>query len=396
MRRTLAAAVTALAVAGPGAGLAVAEEHPPPEGTVVFTVGDKAVDRVAGHGAVRVTGTLAGPGLDRAQLRLRLSPEEAVPVGGNPQGGSIRTAVWDFTTLPCAEGQAAPDCGAAAVVANGPRVVEVWKVGVDGRDSSDKPTASGTVVLDVPAGQPHGVTAKLEGRTVTVTWARTGRFAVKDSDPVELTEPDVVWQVSDGEGLAVAATPADCDGGTCSARLSYAGSSGGPRSYTVTASRPCTGCTNASTASAPSEQLTVPVVVPPRSRPPSAGSPPAAGTGTAARPVGPRRSGFSTFTPGLGPLRPPTGSPSAPSVAAPELPDTFEQTLDYDQEQQTYREPVIPEASSGSDSTVLTSTGGLLQSEQVMRGVAAAMLLGLSGAHLRTWLARARLESEDL
>ena len=48
------------------------------------------------------------------------------------------------------------------------------------------------------------------------------------------------------------------------------------------------------------------------------------------------------------------------------------------------------------DSVLVSSGGGLLGDEQVVRGIAAALVLGLSGAHLRTWLSRLKAESVDL
>jgi hypothetical protein len=112
------------------------------------------------------------------------------------------------------------------------------------------------------------------------------------------------------------------------------------------------------------------------------------GTGTAQRPSS--LGGFTAFGPKLGqPKLPPMPDNVPPAVAAP-LPDTFDPTLDYGQQPEVADGELVPEAAAGRDGTRLSSTGGMLGDEQVMRGVAGALVLMMSGAHLRAWLGKLR------
>lgn len=90
--------------------------------------------------------------------------------------------------------------------------------------------------------------------------------------------------------------------------------------------------------------------------------------------------GFTGFgsdlaVPGIASFAPPTGSP------APGIPDgTFEPQLAYDSE---IREVRVP---GSDDNSALGPIGDVIDSEQLMRTLAAALVLLLTGAHLRRWL----------
>ncbi|HWG93992.1 MAG TPA: hypothetical protein VNU66_07195, partial [Mycobacteriales bacterium] len=248
--------------------------------------------------------------------------------------------------------------------------------------------------------------------TVTVTWAR----AVGPDR--SLVEPDVRWSVSDGVARTEQVAPSACTGGTCKAVFTYPDGESGPRSYTVSATRPCSGCSNGPTSSTPTQPVVVPVVPgatpstpgasPEPGSSPSPGSSPGApssggttggtsgGTGRPAPSTG--GSGvadpgsfarsFGSFSAKLGlPKLPPLPEAQSPAVAAPQLPDgTFEDSLDYGA-RELDDDAEAPEVASGRGGT-LTSTEGPLGDEQLVRGVAAALVLVLSGAHLRAWLGR--------
>jgi hypothetical protein len=345
------------------------------------------------HGTVTVRGALdwsdgTQAPFGRAQLRTAVPGHDAPVEVATAPDGDPRVVSWSLTTAPC--GPAVPAvCGGAAVLPNGARSVQLWEV-QRLLGAPDRQVADGSVLVDVPAGQPQDVAAAIDGRTVTVTWARAG------GPGRSLVEPDVRWEVSDGQGrtTTVAPGPDTCRDGVCRAVLDYSADQSGPRSFTVAASRPCDGCQAASTVSDATAEVVVPAVaaVPTTRTPPPSGAPgPTGGAGRASLP-----GGFGALGPTLGaPGSPSSRGGAPPAVAAAPLPDTIDDTLGYGDQVVE----VAPEADtaqvSGREQTRLTTTGGLLGDEQLLRSIAGALVLVLGGAHLRTWLARARDDAPE-
>ncbi len=89
-------------------------------------------------------------------------------------------------------------------------------------------------------------------------------------------------------------------------------------------------------------------------------------------------SGFNTFAPKLGiPKLPPL--PESPEVAEPD--GSFEPTLGFDDQVLSEEEEGPAEAAG-----VRGAVGSLVDSEQLAKSTAAALVLLLTGAHLRRWL----------
>lgn len=286
-------------------------------------------------------------------------PEASPPPEPEPEPDPTRVS-FTLRTAPCN----LPG-GSCTVLPNGSWTVRLFEVdrATEPREvERGEPT---TFVVDVPALAPQDVTAALSGRTVTVQWARGG-------GEDRLVEPDVRWTVDDGEGRTSSVGPEACAEGRCSVTLEYPTDVSGARTFTLAAQRP--GSTPPTTVTAAGE-----VVVP---APPSPSASPG-GTGRATA-----RSFGQGFAPGLGlPKLPPLPKASAPSVAAPLLPDTFDERLDYGDEFEDGTGVPEPQAAPPGREGVLRSTGGLLDNEDAMRGLAGAMVLMMAGAHLRTWLA---------
>jgi hypothetical protein len=383
---------------------------------------------VTQHGQVTLNGTLEwdGPSAGRAQLRLAAPGGPASPVATADSGQDPRVVAFTIGTAPCApEGSAL--CERGNVVPNGRWAVELWEV-QRSLDGVDRQVANASLFIDIPAGTPQEVTAVLDDRTVTVTWARGVGPEQK------LVEPDVVWRVDDGDGRSVLARPSDCDGATCRAVFAYGDDESGPRSFTVSASRPCDGCRAAPATSAATDEVVIPVAAPTTS-PTAPGAAPGGGSGPSAAPStgagtadattpapdgatgaapgagataqgGTGRSQALSFAQGFSDFAPKLGLPKLPplpdtAVAAPQIADgTYEESLGY--QDQIVREPVVDEpvvdepVAQGGRPGVLTSSDGPLGDEQVARSLAVALVLMLSGAHLRTWLARARADDGSL
>lgn len=91
---------------------------------------------------------------------------------------------------------------------------------------------------------------------------------------------------------------------------------------------------------------------------------------------------FRAFAPKLGiPKLPPLPKVQAPVVGEPELEDgTFEGTLGYDEQEVEEKVSILGSQRIGG------AVAGALDSEQLMRFVAAALVMVLTAAHLRRWL----------
>lgn len=253
--------------------------------------------------------------------------------------------------------------------------------------------------LRIGGAAPADVASSLEGRTATVSWAPA-------------REPDVVgWDVGDGASTQ-RVTPEACNDTRCSTTFGYPGSQSGRRAFTVQAVRP-TGVEQPAEVAGPaatSPPVTLPAPAPPPSAGPSGTGPRAGASSGPSAPPGPAGAataqsfgqGFSSFSPSLGlPELPPPPQTTAPAVAGPQVADTFEPSLRYDDsldaETGTSSDGDGDGDGNGDDDVAaprgregtLTSTGGLLGDEQLLRSLAGALVLLMSGAHLRTWLARA-------
>ena len=368
-------AAAPLALLGTGASAAIVEADPA-EGQAV-----------AAHGAYRFTSDLAPEPLREVTMRITGpgQPPLVVAGGRDAQG---RPTVLLKTRCPSDPGDA---CAAGGLAPNGPYTVVEEESGLRGR------TSQRSFFLRIGGDPVPDLRATLAERTATVTW-RPG------------PEPDVTsYAVADDRGARQTVARSACSAeGVCSATFAYAAADTGSRVFSVRAARPCgvEGCPDALGPEATSEPVQLPPP-PPGSGPSptasagsggSAGGPGAStagrGQGTARADLGGFASTFNSFGPKLGlPKLPPLPDSTAPAVAAPEVPDTFDETLGY--EDRTELDPVLPGPQAGRDDTRLTSTGaGLLGDEQVVRGLAGALVLALSGAHLRTWLAHARRDLE--
>ncbi len=95
-------------------------------------------------------------------------------------------------------------------------------------------------------------------------------------------------------------------------------------------------------------------------------------------------SGFNAFGPKLGiPKLPPLPESPEPSVALPDD-GTFEPTLGYDDQVLTEEETELGADEQGVG--VPRALGSLIDSEQLAKSTAGALVLLLTGAHLRRWL----------
>jgi hypothetical protein len=298
---------------------------------------------------------------------------------------------FPLRTAPC--NLTEESCPAATVLANGTWTVQLFEVDRAADAPEVERGAASTFVVDVPAFPPQDVTATIEARTVTVAWARG---VGPDQD---LLEPDVRWTVDDGQGRTAIVAPEACVDGRCSAALTYPDDASGPRSFTVAAARPGTA---APTVTPAEGEVVVPAVPGAPSAGPTAGAPDGATPGApgapGAAPGGEGQAtaqsfaqGFNNFAPSLGlPKLPPLPETTAPSVAGPLVADEFDPTLGF--EDRTVREavPGAVAAPPGREGVLTSSGGGLLGDEQAVRSLAAAMVLLMGGAHLRTWLAGTR------
>ena len=323
------------------------------------------------------------------------------------------------------------------------------------RCSGRRPAPNGTWFVEQSGGSRIGFTVRIaprrpqgvaavarSAREVEVSWQRgaepdlTG-FAVFEGEAA----------VKDSLGLGV------CDGATCRTVIDYGAERPGQHSYVVRSYRstaPGSSETLASPDSEPaSATLTATPPPPPPSAEPAPGEPgpdaspgaapgaggsgssgpgtasPGSGTGSGSAPgpgttptgsspgtspalgagspvlaapgspaaLAQRRafsSGFAAFGPKLGvPKLPPLPQTQgqAPSLAAP-LPDgTFEPTLGF--QDQVVQERVESQGPARRVTTVLESA---LDSDQLVRSTAGALLLLLAGAHLRRWIAAAPKE----
>jgi hypothetical protein len=359
-------------------------------GAGAAAAGTTAPERVTAHGEVPLSGVIeerdrtgvaelrvSGPGVAPVAVARSAQPSPETPRSDPAQ------VAFALTTAPC--NVPGETCGGGRALPNGTWTVQLFEVERLREDDVERGEPV-TFVVDVPAGTPQDVVAAIDERTVTVQWAR-GVGADK-----AVIEPDVRWTVDDGKGRTATVSPAVCQQGTCRVQLPYPDDASGPRRFTVAGQRPGT---SPAAASAPSNEVVVPVVP----GAPSPGASPAAtpGASPGADGAGPGQAtaqsfdqGFSSFPPSLGLPQLPQQPGSSPSVAVPQVADTFEPTLGYDvsrEAESVTREPVAaPQGREG----VLTSDGGLLGDAQLLRSVAGALVLLLAGGHLRTWLARSR------
>lgn len=359
-RRALAAVIVlGMGAAAPGAWAALAE-------------GPAADEVIGSHEARTITADFDLGSSNRLEV---VDPSgEVVLAADRPDDGQLRLLLK--TACPTDPGEA---CAEGLPGANGRWLVR--QSGVSGGEEIP-------FFLRIGGAAPADVTATLDGRTATVSWAPS-------------REPDVVgWDVGDGAGNQ-RVTPEACDDTRCSTTFGYPASQGGQRAFTVQAVRP-TGVEQPVEVAGPAA-TSAPVSLPaPATPPPSAGpSGPAPGGGATGPSAAPGTGGaataqsfgqgFGSFSPSLGlPKMPPLPETTAPAVAGPQVADTFEPTLGYDdsREAETGTDDEDDVAAPRGREGTLTSTGGVLDDEQLMRSLAGALVLLMSGAHLRTWLGR--------
>lgn len=350
--------------------------------------------QVTEHGEVALSGVIEEPPAEQtgvAELRLSGPGATAVPVARSarpspeqPRRDPSRVS-FSLLTAPC--NLPVDLCAEGTVLPNGAWTVQLFEVERPGGDAEVERGAASTFVVDVPAFRPQDVTAVLEGRTVTVRWARGV------GPDRSLVEPDVRWTVDDGRGRSLTVDPVACVGARCSAVLRYPdGAAPGRRSFTVAAARP--GSAAPAVSPAEGEVVVPPVPRPGGSAPGSPAGPSAAGSPDA-EPAGSGQATaqsfaqeFGSFAPGLG-LPGLPQPPGTPPVDAPQVADTFGPTLGYEDRFEDGPVPE-PQAAPRGRESVLTSSGGLLDDEVAVRSVAGALVLLLAGAHLRTWLAGSR------
>lgn len=362
----------------------------PPARAAVTAPGNGAV--IVAHDTFEISADYESP-LD-SQLRLTApgADQSVLLDEGNPLRSrnltySFDTLCWDGTPNPCSTDRPAP---------NGDWTVQ--------QVSGGTPTRTSSFRLRIPARSATDVVA--DGsvpQKVSVSW-RHGR------------EPDLTgFAVFDGEKRVKTLERDDCTGGKCATVLDYQADEVGLHTYTVRTFR-STGVADEPSLESRSQAVSatvlpgvgvpgpdgdvvpgteaspvpsgtpVPSGSPASDAPDGSPSPAAAGPGGAdatANAAAARRqafsTGFSTFGPKLGvPKLPPL--PQAPAVA--QIPDgTFEPTLGF--EEQEVSEPGPP---GGVAARVTSTAGTALVSEELVRGTAGALVLFLTGAHLRRWL----------
>ena len=253
--------------------------------------------------------------------------------------------------------------------------------------------------LSIPPDAPTGVTAAPGSpQEMRISWRRGA-------------EPDLTsYTVLEGDqAVRRDLAPKDvCNNDSCSTSVPVEGS--GERAYTVVAFR-SSGTSDPALASARSAPASASLVGDPLASPGGAPPPgvpgvtpsasptasPSPTTKAAPRPgkardpkpltlspdAGARRqafaSGFNAFGPKLGiPKLPPL--PESPEVALPD--GTFERELGYDDQVLSEEETELGADEQG----VRGAVGSLVDSEQLAKSTAGALVLLLTGAHLRRWL----------
>lgn len=356
-------AVLAAAVLSASGGLLL-----PSTASAAIEEGPEQDAALTAHETRSITASYSGVG-NRLDV-LNPAGEAVVSSTGGPSAEPATLSVALKTRCPADPGQ---QCESGLPGANGRWTIR--QVGAENEERTFFLRIGGLPVTDVAAIR--------EGRTVTVRWTRG-------------PESDVTgWTVGDGT-TEQRVTPEACSEGSCSTSFTYPEDATGERTYAVRAARPCGVEDCPDVLGAPTASPAVPLTDTPPSTGPSAGpstaapgapgaSPgPGGGTGTAQT----FAQGFSSFAPALGlPKLPPLPETSAPSVAGPQVADSFDSGFEFGDEEEEPGGPDPLIASRGRDS-VLESTGGLFEDEQLLRSVAGALLLLLAGAHLRTWLAR--------
>ncbi len=397
-----------LLVGAPGASAAVQQ---PGNGTVFAADRDVRIVMSADHPRGASSLTLTSPGGPAVTV--------ASDGGSAPLTYALDTGCWTYPS---------DSCTGRVPAANGTWVVE----------QTGSTTDKVSFVLRIAPKAPEGLAAEpVDGRTVRLSWRRG-------------VEPDLTGYVlSEGGSPIRTISASTCEGTACSATVAYEREGTGEHSYLLQSVRSDGGDgTLQSSGSPASTTLAAPTPSPapgpsggpapggggtPGGTPgggtasggpaPSTASPgvsgkpnstasPGAGASasgapgttsgggtTAFRPSGgtaaeqaiaQRRAfatSFSAFGPKLGiPKLPPLPQSPTPDVAP--LPDGgFSPTLGF--EDQVVRERV---ESQGPAARVTTVVGNALDSEQLVRSTAGALVLLLIGAHLRRWLA---VSSED-
>lgn len=266
-------------------------------------------------------------------------------------------------------------------LANGSYRVALVAVAPAGSSSELK---KGWVTIDVPARVPTDVTAVATGdREITVSWARGPEPDLLNWEVVETG--GATQTVTPGGPPAAGQPPGPCvePSSRCQKVFSYGSQEPATHSFIVRAARACASPPDCTPAQVPSAEVSATLAS--GATGPPGGAPIVAGPGFSTPPAG---TSGTTFAQGFGsklglPKLPPLPTAPAPAIAPPA--DTFDPTLAYPEPGEQLAQPPEPVV-AGRDAR-LTSTGdGLLQSEPVVRGVAGALVLVLTAAHLRRWL----------
>jgi hypothetical protein len=405
--------VLALAVPLSGAGVLLAAAPAYAGGGITAPGAGVVYDRDT---TVRIRADITGT--TKVDLKLKSpAPGAAAQVVDSGQGtltNNNASLAYDLDTS-CADFPS-PSCSGRAPAVNG-----TWTITLSGGA-----TDSSTFVLRIPPRAPSGLTARADGyRAVVLTWRKGD-------------EPDLTgWTLYDGDAVAQDGIGTDaCSGASCSTTVTYATDGTGDHTYALTSHRSVSpGSTDTLESSRSSSAgATLGSPPPPPSEPASGGSAAggssggsasgssstggspagggstgggtggsssggsakggttgakssgssnAIGTGKAPATIAQRRAfalTFKAFAPKLGiPKLPPL--PATPAVAP--LPDgTYGKTLGYKEVVKTTK-VTTPRAAARR---VTGAVGSALDSSQLVRSIAGALVLLLAAAHLRRWL----------
>ncbi|GAC1442935.1 MAG: hypothetical protein NVSMB55_15000 [Mycobacteriales bacterium] len=406
----------ALALAVPLSGLSLLMAAGPALAATGITAPGDGVT-FASDTTVRITAT-ADKNTGPAELQLRPPTPGSNAETVNTASTSLTAGAslaYDFDTATCASFPS--PCSGRAEAANG-----VWTVTLV---SSGKTVDTRTFALRIPPRAPAGLTARADGyRAVNLTWAKG-------------VEPDLTgWTLYADGGPTQSIGTGACSGTSCATTVTYAQDGSGSHTYSLVAHRSVAPGSSDVVDSPQSSQAAATLQAPPPPPPsptpagsggssPSGGGsgtgggggstgapaggpssngsgggstaagssrggttgqhPAAIGTGTSPATVASRRAfalSFQAFAPKLGiPKLPPLPSTAQPAVAP--LPDgTYQQTLGYKDVVKTTR----VDAPQAAVRRVTSIVGSALDSTQLLRSMAGALVFLLLAAHLRRWL----------
>jgi len=378
--RTAVKALVVLALAAPLVGGLVGSSPAEANGTITspksgMTFSGLTVDIEATAGPTKTDLTLTDP-VSKPAKPVVVASYPASVMGTGRLSDHLNTACWTH-----------PKCTGSVPAPNG-----VWTVVVTGLGPGG---ASQTFTLKVPPRVPAAFTARASGaRQIAFTWTKG-------------TEPDLTsYTLYDGAGKLVRALPAAdaCTGSSCSYVLTYPADAPGRHDFaltshrrtaptgtgTVESSKAVAGATLAARATGP--RLTGAPGSPAAAKAPVPGAqgkpaaPPVqlpAGDSGSGRALGQTLAGFAPNLAVAG--LPPLPLTAGPTLAEPPLPfGTFTPALPY--------KPVLaqpPVRPPGALQKASNAVHTALDTGQLVRSLAGALVLLLAGAHLRRLVSRA-------